>query len=78
MPCFFIGLKYIPSTKAALIMNSNPILVAVAAYFILKEQITKIKILSVFGAFIGVIIFTRHKNVEDEDVNTYNIGIMLV
>ena len=77
MICFFIGLKYIPSSKAALIMNIHPILVAIAAFFILKESITKLKILAVCGAFCGVILFTWNENKENGK-DSYAVGIILV
>ena len=77
IPWFFIGLKYIPTSKAALITNSSPIFVAVAAYFVLKENITKSKIFGILGAFLGVFIFTYSQNSQD-DGNTYAIGIVLV
>mmetsp|Transcript_21414 Transcript_21414/g.18996 ORF Transcript_21414/g.18996 Transcript_21414/m.18996 type:complete len:139 (-) Transcript_21414:418-834(-) len=76
IPTLFVGLKYIPATKATLIYNVHPILVTLLAYFILREQLTKLKVLSVVGAFIGVILFTTNKNESTEESN-YFIGIGL-
>jgi len=78
MPCFFIGLKYIPVTKATLIFNVSPILISVGSYFILNEQITKLKIFAVVGSFIGVGLFTINKNYSIEDEDHYFLGIALV
>lgn len=78
MPSFFIGLKYIPSSKATLIMSMNPILVAILAYFLLKEQMTIGKILAVIGAFFGVLLFTYNKNNSQRDTGSYFIGIAMV
>lgn len=78
IPALFIGLKYIPAIKATLIYNIHPILVAVLAHFILKEQITKLKILAVIGSFIGVIFFTANKNDSVDNNQYYFLGIGLV
>mmetsp|Transcript_2988 Transcript_2988/g.2469 ORF Transcript_2988/g.2469 Transcript_2988/m.2469 type:complete len:107 (+) Transcript_2988:379-699(+) len=79
MPVFFIGLKYISAGKATLIFNVSPILVAVFAYFILKEQITKFNILAVIGSFIGVGFFTINNNNDNrEESNYYYLGICLI
>ena len=75
MPCFFLGLKYIPSSKATLITNINPLIVAILSYFILKEAIKKSTVIALLGAFIGVTLFSLHKN---ESVNTsdhYILGL---
>jgi drug/metabolite transporter (DMT)-like permease len=55
IPCFFMSLKYIPGSKASLIANIHPMLVSVLAYFVLKENLSKIKVTAVIGAFIGTI-----------------------
>ena len=78
MPWFFIGLKYIPASKATLIFNLSPILIAIAAYFILKEELTKFKIVAVFGSFFGVFLFTLNKNSTQDSEDGYFIGIAWV
>lgn len=78
MLSFFVGLKYIPASKATLITNIHPILVTIMAYFVLNESITVLKILAVVGAFIGVFIFTSHKNDTDDGEGSYSLGITLV
>lgn len=75
MPSFFIALKYIPSSKATLILNIHPMLVAVAAYYLLGESITKDKVFAVIGAFIGVVLLSHHEGSADS-INYY-IGISL-
>ena len=76
MPTFFMGLKYIPASKWTLIFNIHPILVAILSYFLLKEQITNMKILAVFGSFIGVLLFTQNTNNSNEPSDNYYIGIL--
>ena len=79
MPSFFIGLKYIPTTKATLIFNLSPVFVSIVAYFVLKEQLTKLKIFTVIGSFIGVVIFSYSKtSSSNEEADNYYIGIALV
>lgn len=78
MPCYFMALKYIPASKGALIFNIHPLFVAVLAYFLLKESITKMKIFTVVGAFIGVAIFAQSKNDPTVASDSYYFGICLV
>lgn len=78
MLCFFIGLKFIPASKATLISNIHPILVTIMAYFMLQEDLTASKILAVIGAFVGVIIFTSHEDESEQVSGSYTLGIMMV
>ena len=77
MPCLFLGLKFIPASKATLIVNIHPMLVSIAAYFVLNEKLTKVKILGVIGAFIGVALFSHHKNLIPGEKDEYFIGVAL-
>ncbi|CAI2372904.1 unnamed protein product [Moneuplotes crassus] len=78
MPCLFIALKHIPLSLSILIVNINPLLVAIAAFFILKEKLTKLNVIGAFGAFIGVYLLTLHKSGGDQDNPYYLLGIFLV
>jgi len=79
MPCFFMSVKYIPSSKANLIFNVHPLLVSVVAYYLLKEQITRLKVLAVVGSFLGVLLFSLHKNDSEAMAGDhYYLGIVLV
>ena len=76
MPTYFYGLKYIPTSVGALIFNINPIIVAIIAFTFLQEQFTKIKIITVFGAFLGVVLFVSGKDSKDPEHSDYFFGIM--
>ena len=57
----------------------HPLLLMPIAYFILNEPITKVKVISLVGACIGVVILSYNKN-EDEHGNHeyYYVGIALI
>ena len=76
MPTYSYGLKYIPATVAALIFNISPILVTILAIIFLHEQFTKIKILIVLGAFVGVILFLSGKDTKNPEHSNYFLGIL--
>ena len=75
MPCFFLGLKYIASSKATLISNMNPLVVAVLSYFILKETIKISNVVALLGAFVGVTLFSINQNGSVKESNHYILGI---
>lgn len=82
-PTFFIALKYLPLSKSTLIKNSSPLVVVIAAYFILKEKISKLDILAVIGAFWGIAIITKDSASQGQIyTNTYRyvfeIGLVIV
>ena len=56
MPSYYMGLKYLPASKAALIRNMYPLLVTLTGFCILGERITRYDIIATFGAFFGAII----------------------
>ena len=78
IPTYYIGLKYTPTSIATLIYNISPIIVAVIAPFILNEVLTKVKIFSVFGSFIGASLFILHKNILPGDADHYYLGILMI
>lgn len=78
MPLFFIGLKYMASGNATLILNSHPIFVSVLAYYVLKEQITVLKVISAVGAFIGVALFTIGKQEEGKNSSLYGVTLVII
>ena len=55
---FFLGLKTVPASRAALIVASNPIAIALLAAMIFQEKLTRLKImgigLSISGAAIVI------------------------
>ena len=75
---YFIALKFIPSAKASQIRDMYPLLLVPLAYFVLNEPITKLKVIALLGACIGLIILSYNKN-EDEHGNHeyYYLGIAL-
>ena len=80
MPCYFMGIKYLPASKAYIIGNIHPMLVTIAAIYFLSETITKYQLLAVFVAFIGVIVMNITKTSSDT-IETSNrmriVGIIL-
>ena len=59
---YFIGLKYIPISKVTIIININPLLMLPIAYLVLGETITKLQIIALIGAFMGIILVSYNKN----------------
>ncbi len=53
---FFIGLTYTTAVSSAIIMTTNPILVIIIAYFLLKEPITRNKITGITLGLIGAMM----------------------
>jgi drug/metabolite transporter (DMT)-like permease len=80
MPCYFIALKYLPMSKASIIVNFAPLLVPVLAYFILKEKIGIMDILALVWGFSGWVLIniTKAKNAHNKTYDDmYIIGILL-
>ena len=78
MPTMFYGLKFIPVTKSNLIFNLNPLIIAVVAYFVLKEKITMLNVYALIGASVGVLLFNVHKNETKDVSDLYYVGILMV
>ena len=57
IPVFFLVFQYMMMSRTGIIINySQWLLVVAVAYFILKEPLTVLNILSSIGAYIGVAI----------------------
>ncbi|MCS7280067.1 MAG: DMT family transporter [Desulfobacterota bacterium] len=50
----YLGLLYTDSTRAGILINFSPIIVALGAYIFLKERLTLLKILGLILSFFGV------------------------
>ncbi|CAI6327643.1 MULTISPECIES: DMT family transporter [Bacillus] len=61
---FFVGLKYTSPVNGALIMGLNPLLTAILARIILKDNMTKKQVLGIFFAFIGVLLVITQGSIE--------------
>lgn len=84
---FFHGLSLSSSINASIIMTLNPIMVAILAYFILKESIGKIKMTGIIIGAIGAILLTLTAGTGKGDsilgdfflfINALSYGIYLV
>lgn len=53
---FLVGLNYTTPIDASIIMTLNPIVVLIAAYFIINEQISWLKIVGIFIGGAGAIL----------------------
>jgi len=79
--CSFISLKYLPSSKLSLITYIHPLIVAVIAFYLLSEVLTKIHVISFIGSFIGIILLACHNTKSTVDTSTdseYYFGLMMV
>ena len=84
---FFHGLSLSSSINASIIMTLNPIMVAILAYFILKESIGKVKFLGIVIGAVGAILLTLTAGTGKGDsilgdffllINALSYGIYLV
>ena len=69
--CYWFGLiayRYISVAKATVIIYSNPIIVIIFAYFLLKESATKWDFISVILVIAGCYLITNSAN-SDESVD---------
>lgn len=74
---FFSGLSITSPINAAIIMTTNPILVLIAAAFILKDRITIQKVSGVTLGIIGATLLILFKGDFSLDTSTWN-GDLLV
>lgn len=51
--CFFYGLRYISAGRGALVVALNPVVVALAAWFLGQEKMTPVKLAGIFIALAG-------------------------
>lgn len=56
--CFFYGLNLSSAINSGIIMTTNPILVIILAYFLIKEKITISKIAGILIGAVGAILLT--------------------
>lgn len=56
--CFFYGLNLSSAINSGIIMTTNPVLVIILAYFLIKEKITISKITGILIAAAGAILLT--------------------
>ncbi|MEJ6583534.1 MAG: DMT family transporter [Crocinitomicaceae bacterium] len=84
---FFHGLNLSSSINAGIIMTLNPIMVAILAYFVLKEAITPMKALGILLGAVGAILLTLRAGTGEGDsilgdlflfINALSYGIYLV
>jgi drug/metabolite transporter (DMT)-like permease len=77
----FMGLKYLPSSKVTLIINIHPLLVAIIAYLLLREVLTKLDIGCLMGSFLGIVLFSMSNTKSKVDNSTnqeYILGIGMI
>ena len=82
-PWYFISLKYLPMSKASIIVNLAPMIVPVVAYFILKESISIIDIFSLIFGFLGWLMVNltsleNSKNNAYEDMQLIGVALCAV
>ena len=65
-PCFYMAVKYLPSSKATFIKNSYPIFVAVAAYLFMGEDINIYQGITTLTVFSGTIIMNLSKTTSEK------------
>ena len=54
--CFFYGLRYIPAGRGALVVALNPVVVALAAWFVGQERMTPTKLAGIVIALAGCLM----------------------
>lgn len=52
--CIYLGMLYTDSARAGILINISPFVVAIGAYFFLKEKLTFLKLFGLVLAFLGV------------------------
>lgn len=63
--CFFHGLNHSSAINSGIIMTLNPIMVAIMAFFILKEPLNSIKIAGIFIGATGAVFLALQSNGTD-------------
>lgn len=84
---FFNGLNLSSSINASIIMTLNPIMVVILSYFILKERLTKFRVLGVLIGATGAILLTVSSSSKSAElalgdlflfINAMSYGVYLV
>ncbi|CAI2373084.1 unnamed protein product [Moneuplotes crassus] len=80
MPCFFIAIKYIPTSQGAIITSLNPLIGTILAFFFLSENFPKRNIIFLMSACLGVILINLTKpssSTVSDNSSMYAIGFLL-
>lgn len=59
---YFIAIQFLSIASAVLLLYSSSIWIILFSYFILKEKITKLDLIALFIAFVGVVLVLSPKN----------------
>lgn len=60
-----VGISYTSSSLAGVLLNTNPLFIALLSIIFLKEKITKYRVMGLFTGFIGMCIVV----IGDEDIS---------
>ncbi|CAI2373169.1 unnamed protein product [Moneuplotes crassus] len=80
MPCFFIAIKYIPTSQGAIITSLNPLIGTILSFFFLAESFPKRNIIFLLSSCFGVILINLTKpssNTISDDADMYVVGFLL-
>ncbi|CAI2373597.1 unnamed protein product [Moneuplotes crassus] len=80
-PCFFIAMKYLPTSQCHITVSIYPLLNAIFAYLFLKEILHIRDICLLFGAFVGAYIINSTESTREGEgfsEEVYKFGIMLL
>lgn len=69
------GLKLVSPTITAVIISTIPVFTPLAAYFSLKERLSRFNILGIFISFFGILILILKK---DLSLNASPIGVLIL
>ena len=61
MPCFFIALKFVPTTKSSVMFSFNPIIISLLGVIFMNEAISSKSYMCIIGAFIGMCLLAASK-----------------
>lgn len=70
MILYVIGIQYTSLTMSGILYTFAPILTAFLAYFLLKEKVSKVQIVGLISALLGVVILL-HGSIETSDLFSY-------
>jgi len=59
---YFIAIQFLSIASAVLLLYSSSVWIILFSYFILKEKITKLDLVALFIAFVGVVLILSPKN----------------
>lgn len=60
-----VSYRYIPATKASLIIYANPVVVVILAYFFLKENVTRYDIFTLIMVIFGCYLVTNTSSTDE-------------